>query len=381
MIRKQINALIVSFFIYSAAISAQLEKDDFILTHKTSTFPRNGVMIPGLSFNSDDVKCPVNVEEAPNVRLTLHWYGMAMHTAHEKNKNKEKYLLIETGSTCVERLYAGYHEDFMMVGPHMLSPSSVAIVPEVEIENLQAENQHFKGKWVAYNSESETLEQAAKRVLKELNKPNVQMIKEHNIAKLNPIQLMQVLVMSEQDPRLKDRIFKGKDGCDYLIEEVMPHQLNLNVDGIKANAKQYYASVLPKNFNWIHHEATIFNELEAAGSRLFTPLFDLQNPAKINLQLKREEVVEFSKMFVNAYQAISKTKFTSSTYNDMLDGYLTAWKENTKAWYTLIQKQANELKSKPYGQSVLGDERRLKEEIVRISASLKKFDVQAYMHP
>lgn len=381
-VKKYIGLLLSLLFAAPIGHTAELTEDNFLITHKTSIFPRNGIMIPGLSFKH--MNKIVDIEEAPNLRLTLHWYGMAMHEPHEKNKSKEKYLLIENTNTCLERLCAGYHEDFMMVGPYKLSTSSLAIVPQTEIETLQSLNPYFPGQWKSYDSQAETLEEASGRIIKELGRPTVRIIHEKVAVKLNNSQLIQLYQLISQDPSLRERLQKRSDG-HYLVEEVQPHQLRISVDGHIINAKEYYATALPKDFAWVPHEDTVFNGLEVYGSRLFAPLLYLQDFSSEKFEIKtKKDFVEIAKGFTQAYQEvvkeIAKLNLQSSSYEVMLKDYLDGWKANTVKWYKLAQQQGQELEKMPYEETLFGNAERLKKAIEETKKTLIKFDTQKYSH-
>jgi hypothetical protein len=259
----------------NASANPFLNPDEFVMTHVTPHFPKQGVMIPGV-IRPNDGSLP-EPNSIPNPRVTLHWYPFQPHQDYDKAGNK--YLIIERGANVLSRIAFGEARDFTMIGPHLLSEQSIILAPLEELETLQKENPNFRGKLEGYDPQNESLEKATTRVFTSynLNPRNIQYNNSKSIRKM----------ISSEDPllpvlafRLKHKLIQGqlmntnKPGTYCFIRRPLLEEQEIYVVGEPTNAKQFYSKA---GILWRSHVDTIFQQMESATALLFDPVFQRSN--------------------------------------------------------------------------------------------------------
>lgn len=320
-----------------------LNEEHFFLTHKTSFFPNNGLMIPGARLPRNGHYEIVNEKDAPNLRLTLHWFGMKMHVAHEKNTNEDdRYLLIERASSLFPSLYGGYHEDFVVIGPHILSEFSYALVPLNEMDELQHKHPLFKGKWVGYEGDLFSFSESF--LTDTLGCPQIDILSDTHTIPLTPEQYKAVQGILAVDPSLKERL-SYQDGHYYLTEELIPEHQKILVNGTKVLAKEYFLPLLPQNFTWKSHIEMIFRNFEIMGNALFYGVLELFQLKSVSIAtyIPSADIAATLEHYEKMIIPSVKMAINGLDLPQASQGYIKARLKNINTWLSIPRKQIKDV--------------------------------------
>lgn len=384
---KYFLTFVFSMFLFvqsqaSTSSHKMLDPDEFLVTHITHHFPKDGIMIPAMTRTSDN-SIP-DPKKEPNPRMTLHWYAFNILTPHAQNDpTQAKYVIIEKGREIASRFIGGFYEDLFMIGPHKLSTSSLILAPNSEVPELTQSNPSYQGKFIGYDSKSESATQAASRIFEEyqLNPRQIKLIPKKQRVKITKKRAREIIQFLKVQPSTTGaRIIKEGSNI-FLEEEVKPLDQVVSVDGQEIKAITYLTPGLPKDFKWYAHSESCFGQFEEITKRLFIPLLFLGKgeiyTAEDIAQIipDRGTLIEMAKKFTSLYQQIAVFQFQGSYRDDepLVKDYLFKWKNNIQAWYGIVKLQSDLMRTKPLSETPYGNPRLLSGEITKIRDTIQIF--------
>ncbi len=219
------------------------------------------------------------MHRSPQKRITSHWCldgpiddidSQDLPPGTVGYWSEKQIAVVELAQHFKGELYGGLSQDFIVVGPHVLSKDSWIIAPQSEIESLNESNLDFPGKFFTYNSLRYDIRQAIKLFYqqKKINKtswspPTAQPTTTSSETYLQYLRANKSKLSQKNKQALQaiENFLKKNDGDVSKLQISVP--------------KQRFSEVAKRDkLNWIAHDNTVFWEIEVLLTEIFKPIYD-----------------------------------------------------------------------------------------------------------